>query len=217
MKVTRRPRLTLCILAGGASRRFGYSKSRMTWRGQPILTHLLQSLAPLQPALRVVSLGGDASITPPPGVGALDRVILDPLPYAGPLHGIAHVLSELRREACAGNDATFVVFAAVDMPCVSAVYIRRLVDTLHRQPGCALAMGSWRTGPDAGRAEPLPSVWRLGAGEKLARRAAEANARSLQRLALRTETVSMALGYPSQADEFLNVNRPGDVRWILTL
>ena len=203
--------VVLAVLAGGRSSRFGGSKLGVRVDGEPVLAWLARRLGGVCGGGSVLSLGGSAkpqAAGMPPGAEVYQRVVRDAELDAGPLAGVAAVL----RAVEAGQ---IVVVVAADMPGVTAGYVERLVGELRVKPRAAGVMGRWvREGfakpQAAGAIEPLPSVWRGGAGARLVDEALRRGERALYRLAERDEVACVEL---RAGDEglFVNVNRREDL------
>ncbi len=208
----RRPTIArpiLCILAGGRSRRFGTSKLLLRVQGVPILAWLADRLGAALGGPRWLNVSPSHRGDLPPGAGAFDRVLTDPVAFAGPLRGMQHVLESAPASA-------WVLFAAADMPLVSPVHVRAMCRTLRRQPALAAVMSRWTTGRDAtgeslaGVVEPLPSLWRAGKGARLMRAALQAGMTGPSELASRRSVACQPLGWPRDRSEYTNINHPED-------
>ena len=129
--------LTCGIVAGGASSRMGRNKALLSFRGRPLLAHLLDGLRPLFD--RVVVAANDPEPYAPFGV----EVVPDALQERCSLTGIHAILR------ASSTEHAFVV--ACDMPFLNPALIARLV-------GC-------RTGNDVvvpeskDQIEPLHAVY----------------------------------------------------------
>lgn len=183
-------RALACVLAGGASRRFGSPKALLRVNGRPIIDHIFDRVARTAAATnrlpwkRWVSVS--SALASPPSlsaeptacesrlsVAAFDRVVVDDQLHAGPLEAMTRVLRAARPE-------DLVLFLAVDMPEIDGLVVDRLLNALRHPPsracrsGASLqggtavgVMGRWGCGPRAGRVEPMPSLWRAGPAMRL--------------------------------------------------
>lgn len=95
------------VLAGGGSRRMGYDKALLEWRGRPLLDHA---------RARLWAAGCQAVVTSRAAPGC----IADDFPDSGPLGGIHAVLSS--------RPAAGYLMMPVDMPLLSAALLRGLID-----------------------------------------------------------------------------------------
>ena len=102
------------ILAGGQSRRMGRDKALITFKGQPIMVHVIDTLRELSDDVLVVSNRSAAYQS----FGI--RIVPDADPPSGPLGGISAGL------AAAQHDLAIVV--ACDMPFLNAQVLRLLVE-----------------------------------------------------------------------------------------
>jgi len=107
--------LTAMLLAGGESRRMGFDKGTLMLANEPMWQRQLHLLRQLQPQCLWLSARGRPAWCP-----ADIHVVVDEPPSRGPLSGIAAALSCLK---------TSHLFAlAVDMPRMTASYVKRLLD-----------------------------------------------------------------------------------------
>ena len=88
----------VAILAGGQSRRMGRDKALVSWRGQPLLAHMVATARAAGAAEVVIS--GD-----PAKYAAFGPCVPDQWPGCGPLGGIASVLRFLAPRAAHGPAA----------------------------------------------------------------------------------------------------------------
>jgi molybdopterin-guanine dinucleotide biosynthesis protein A len=110
-----RDQLTGLVLAGGRGRRMGGAdKGLVTWRGEPLIVHVLQRLRP-QVALLLISANRNLE-----RYRAWAPVVEDPLPtaFAGPLAGI---LAALRTQS-----TEWLAVAPCDLPALPPDAFARL-------------------------------------------------------------------------------------------
>lgn len=114
-----------CVLAGGASSRFGTDKALYIWQGQPLLAH---ALAALQPHADALLVAGRAAV---PGIDA--QFVPDrPSPGFGPLGGLA---AALHFAGAHGFDR--VLTAGCDTPLIPPETLHALLE----RPGAAVLAG----------------------------------------------------------------------------
>ena len=168
------------ILAAGRSARMGRDKARLTVAGTPVLAHLDRLMVGLG-GTPVYSLRPDQRGLVPAG----RTVLLDRNPGRGPLEGIAVAL-----EAFPGHS---VLAVPVDMPGLGPRQLRSLLVS-QALAACLSADG---------RRSPLPSIWRPGSRQAVARAVASG------RLGVgRTLDAVDASVIPVEAASLCNVNSP---------
>jgi len=132
---------TLCILAGGESRRMGRPKAELLVRGRPILTYLLERMDWKGPTMLVTSPARRS----PAGSERFDREVVDPIDGEGPLRGVLTVLQNLA--------TPLAIVATVDMPCIGAAQLDWLIQNLSRETMSLMLRRS-------SQIEPFPSIFR---------------------------------------------------------
>ncbi len=193
-------KLRAFILAGGQSSRMGRDKARLTFQGQTLLDHAFTKLT---------NVGFTAAIA---GLRTPTHPFLpDTFPKSGPLGGIEAALSSL-----AGEPSQPVLFTAVDLPLLSADFLRALYDRANRT-------GALATIPLAqGRPQPLCAVYRssfapglrvaLAGGDRKVMRVVHALAgASLD--TPRVEALAPLHGWEAHR-WFTNLNTPEDYAWL---
>lgn len=126
------------ILAGGASTRMGRDKATLIWQGRTLLERQLALVRSVEPAEVFVSARDDARYE------GLDAPILrDRFPDSGPLAGIERALDAAATE--------HVLVVAVDLPALTADFLRRLLGRCDERTG---VVPVWR-----GAWEPLVAVY----------------------------------------------------------
>ncbi len=200
------------LLAGGKSSRMGRDKSALPVNGEPLWQRQLAVLRATQPAELFISGKSDG---PYADYGV--EILADEIPGCGPLGGIATALRRCTSER--------LLVLAVDMPAMTAVFLRTLLEESQRTAKGIIPVAtdgrrradrdqSARLLPSAAAGiEPLAAVYPratlaiadecLHAGEfKL-----EAFIRKLEMRGL----VSMRLFEEKDATFFTNWNEPGDI------
>lgn len=125
------------ILAGGLSRRMAQDKAWLVWNGQPLLSHVVQTLRPWVEEVLVSARPGQL-LPPVPA-----RVVTDRMEGAGPLGGLEAGLSGMR--------TPYALAVACDMPWLSPDLIKAMVTLA---PGWDLVI------PRAhGSLQPLHSIY----------------------------------------------------------
>ena len=201
--------VTLCILAGGRSRRFGSSKLRVqfveheTGQRHWLLAHQASRLgSALGCSRRWLSVS--PANPAPPGYLAYRRRIVDERRDIGPLAGMAAVLAH------AGPHDTFA-FVPADMPLVDPAYLRQLIRAAERTDRSPIAMGRWASGPRCGVVEPFPCACCGVNAFDLIRRAIRAGVRAPLTLARWRGVRTLPLGWPRDCAVFVNFNRVNDL------
>ena len=191
--------VSVVVLAGGRSARFGSPKLEATLDGRPLLDHVLELARRLSDDVVVAAPAGAPAIARPDGV----RAVTDPEPFGGPLVGLASALDAV--------DQAIVVVLAGDMPRMAVHIIEPML----------IVLGSDET-VDAvaleqdGQARPLPLVARTDAAREAARAILdEGSERSLRALLGRLATRSIAEGHwrplDSAGTALADVDRPEDL------
>ena len=172
------------VLVGGRSSRMGRDKALLPFRGGPLVRSVARAV---ELAAGSVTLVGHPRRYRPLGFPA----IADDYPGQGPLGGI---LTALRHTFADWN-----LFAACDMPGLSAEFLRRLLDAAERSGALALAPA----GP-SGRPEPLCAVYHRAALPALE----TAFGNGVRQAAAALQEVHAALLPVLEVLPFQNVNTP---------
>jgi molybdopterin-guanine dinucleotide biosynthesis protein A len=180
------------VLAGGSSRRMGRDKALVTLDGEPLVVRAVRRLSEV--CSDVVVASGDGR-----RLGGLGlREVVDAVPGAGPLAGIAAGLEAARHG--------LVAVVAVDMPDASSALLALLADLWRGEPAVVPRAG--------GRLEPLHAVYArqaapalrsfLAAGRRSVKEAlADLGARVVEPAEWRSADPSGAFAR--------NLNAPGDL------
>lgn len=185
-------KLSAVLLAGGESRRMGREKATMLCRGRPLWQRQLDTLRELEPTELLISARSDPAWRPKEAA-----FVADAIPSRGPLSGITAAL------AC--MTGAHLLALAIDMPCMSAAYLRSLGDLI--DPGCGVlpVMGD--------RAEPLAAIYPAEAYPCFV---AALGGRNFSLQTITRELIQLkklCVVRVSQGEErlFGNVNEPGDL------
>lgn len=185
------PRPDAVILAGGRGRRMGGAdKALILLAGRPLLSHVLDRMAPQAGRIALSANGAPARFAAF-GLPVLPDAGADLGPMAGLLAGLDW--------AAALGDATHLLTLSVDTPFLPADLASRLASAAG-QTGLALA-------ESRGRLHPTCGLWPLHLRAPLARALATGE-RRIGDWALAQGAVSVA--FDGDPDPFLNLNRPED-------
>jgi molybdopterin-guanine dinucleotide biosynthesis protein A len=131
-------KVSAVLLAGGQSLRMGKDKATLTFRGKPLWQVQLNTFQNLRPDEIFISARSDPSWRP-----AELQFVPDEPPSRGPLSGVAAAL---------GHIATgHLLVLAIDMPLMTAEYLRSLCDQIESERGVLPLID--------GRAEPLAAIY----------------------------------------------------------
>lgn len=178
------------VLAGGLGRRIGGDKAVVLMGGRPLVSYGLAALREAFASEPVVVAKSDTEL---PALPAGVRVWVEPDEPRHPLTGIVRAL-----ECAGGRD---VVVLAVDLPLVTPVLLRALVEEAGPRGGSPVVVA--RAG---GRMQPLCAVYAASVLPLL--RAAPVDGR----LNSIIEGMGAVAVDVADADALLNVNTPGDAR-----
>ena len=186
------------LLAGGKSSRMGRDKSALPVNGEPLWQHQLATLRATNPAELFISGKSDG-----PYADCGVEILADEFPDCGPLGGIATALHR-----CKGDR---ILVLAVDMPAMTAEFLRSLLDESHRT-----AMGivpSAAMNANVRHLEPLAAIY-LRAASAVADRCLRTGERKLETFVRCLEAQGLVTIRPVAAGEaalFSNWNKPDDV------
>jgi molybdenum cofactor guanylyltransferase len=105
--------ITVAILLGGQSSRFGSPKAFLTWNGKSLAAHIAETAAPVVSEVLFV---GKAENQVPPDAKILGRFVADSPDFPGPLAGLAAALAQASKP--------WVFLTGVDMPHISERTLR---------------------------------------------------------------------------------------------
>jgi molybdopterin-guanine dinucleotide biosynthesis protein A len=196
----RRLGISVIVLAGGRSSRFGSPKLEATLEGRPLLDHVLDVARQLSDDV-VVALPGPAPEAPalPKGV----RTSRDGEAFGGPLVGLVSALGTV--------DRSIVVVLGGDMPRISVAIVQPMVIVLGSYADVDAVVLERDDAP-----RPLPLVIRTEAAQGAARGILEGSGeRSLRALlgSLRTRAIEEAhwRALDPRGDALADVDRPEDL------
>jgi molybdopterin-guanine dinucleotide biosynthesis protein A len=186
------------ILAGGLARRMGGGdKALARVAGRPILSHVIERLAPQVDAL-ILNANGDARRF---AEFALPVVPDSVAGFPGPLAG---VLAALEWTLAQRPNARFVMTAAGDTPFVPLDLVMRLTAaaTAERADLAVAASG--------GRTHPVFGLWPVAAAPALRQAIVEEEIRKVDRFSARYRVATVAFDDATD-DPFFNINAPDDL------
>lgn len=158
--MTRLP-VSVIVLAGGRSARFGRDKLAEPIDGRPLLQHAIDAVRPLATDVLVVVSPGAS-----PAVPAGTRLVHDPAPFEGPLAGLATGLRAARE--------AIVLVVAGDVPEPAHAVLERLIAALEDDAIDVAVL------EQAGRPCSLPMAVRRAPAEVIAGRFLDAGERRLR-------------------------------------
>lgn len=159
------PGVSVIVLAGGRSSRFGRDKLAELVDGRPLLAHAIAAVRPFAAQIVVVAAPGATPLLPD-GV----ELVHDSAAFEGPLAGVLAGL--------AAASEPVVVVVGGDMPSLVRTVIERLVDGLDANAGVEVAVLE-----HDGRVRPLPMALRREAALERADRLIATGERRLRALA----------------------------------
>ncbi len=179
-------------MAGGKSSRMGQDKALLTMGGLPLWQRQLATLAALEPDEVLISGKADAAYA-----ASGFEIATDAAPELGPLAGIAALLERAK--------APLLLVLAVDMPHMTADFLRGLLSHCERDKGAAPEMAGFYEGLAA--VFPKDSL-------PLAEAALRHGDRSIQRFVrdcLAADLVKRVLVTANDFALFQSVNSPQDL------
>ena len=137
--------ISVIVLAGGRSSRFGRDKLAEPLDGRPLLHHAIDAVRPIAAEIIVVA-APDASPALPPDV----TLVHDAVAFEGPLAGLLAGLAAARSPT--------VLVVGGDMPALSVAVLESMVALLTESDANAVVL------EDGGRGRPLPMALRREPG-----------------------------------------------------
>ncbi|MEI6573119.1 MAG: molybdenum cofactor guanylyltransferase [Alphaproteobacteria bacterium] len=183
------------ILVGGAGRRMGgVDKPMMPLAGRPLLSYVIDILAPQTPH---IALATRADLEPYRSFGF--PLLPDPVADQGPLTGLRSALEWAKATV---PDASHVALLAGDTPFIPSDLFSRLSVARSPSPSCIFAASK-------GQIHYSTGLWPLSPHVLLEADESDNNDRSLRGLAhhIGFETVE----WTDQHDPFFNINAPDDL------
>ena len=185
------PDIPICILAGGASRRFGSNKALALLAGKPMVQHVVERIKSQTAGPIAINANSDY------GLAGMGLTIVPDRKWSseGPLAGIASALTWATE-----LDATKVVTVALDLPLLPLDLISKLAET--GRPSIA-ASGD--------QMHPVNGLWEVGQLDALevylqsGRRSAHGWAKQSEASVANFEIDANGI------DPFWNVNTPDDL------
>lgn len=195
--------VSVVVLAGGRSARFGSPKLAATLDGRPLLDHVLELARRLSDDVVVAVPTGTPAPAPVLALPDDVRVVTDPEPFGGPLVGLASALGAV--------DQAIVVVLAGDMPRMAVQIIEPMLIVLGSDESVDAVMLE-----QDGAARPLPLVARTVPTRDAARATLDGGGeRSLRALVDRLATRSIAEAHWRPLDPggtaTADVDRPEDL------
>ena len=190
-------KLSILILAGGGSQRFGGEKALFEIGGKPMLQHVVERISGLSEKV-VISLKSNRRLARMfPGT----KIVLDKWSRRGALTGLMSALPEIKSE--------YVALVTCDCPKIKPEVIELLFKSAKGHDG---AIPRWPNG----YIEPLQAVYRT---EKLRKAVDKAWKEGRMRLASVIEMLPDIVYIPTQKlkevdpmmESFLNINSPEDI------
>jgi molybdopterin-guanine dinucleotide biosynthesis protein A len=184
---------TGALLAGGRSSRMGRDKAELLFRSRPLWQHQVATLRQAGAAEILISGRSDAAYA-----SAGVRIVPDSIANAGPLAGLASILTEARYD--------YVVVLAIDLPRIPASFLRALVEMAFLKR-CSVVPRNETS------FDPLAAVYRRNALSRIVSLLDGAE-RSLQHFVQRLVVEGAGIAYPVRTSEhpyFANINTPADL------
>ena len=181
------------LLAGGESRRMGQDKPTLLFRGKPLWQIQLDSLRKLRPNEILISARNDPNWRPNDA-----RFIADAPPSRGPLSGLTAALEQ--------TQTNHLLVLAIDMPFMTAEYLRSLCDQIEPGHGVLPMIGD--------RAEPLAAIYPREAHVDLAAalRGRDFSLQTITRRLLSAGRLRRIFVTNTQEKLFRNLNQGADLK-----
>jgi molybdopterin-guanine dinucleotide biosynthesis protein A len=182
------------LLAGGKSSRMGRNKAQIPFHGQPLWLRQMEVLRETAPQELLISAPRDA-----PYNGPAWRIVPDAEPDQGPLGGIATAFAAMSTE--------WLLVLAVDLPFMTADFLRDLIDEVNQTGKGAVPVHA------DGKLEPLVAIYPRAA-LPLAQEQLRRGERKLMRFIEELESAHRLGRRVLSAEEvplFINWNVPADL------
>lgn len=179
------------LIAGGASLRMGQSKAFIDYAGMPLWRRQINTLAELAPSELLISTSAQLTWEPGPW-----QIIYDRMPGLGPLGGLD--------AAFHASSANFLVVLAVDMPAMTADFLKLLLSKVGEK-GIVPKLADFFQGTAAVYPRSVhPLVENILAND-------DRSFQSLVRRAIKCDLVDIHPVTEEQRVFFLNINEPRDL------
>lgn len=197
------PLLLGAVLGGGSSRRMGVDKASMPVGGRPMARWAADVLHGMGASEVVLVGGGAEAASAPIGVA----MVPDGEPGTGPLGGLCTALAWAHARSGVDVEAILVV-AACDQPSLTPGTLLALTEGLAAAPS---SVGAVRFLTPDGRAQPLPSAWRV---REAVGPVTELHRSGERRIGAAFEVVP-TVDLPGDVDLLVDLDTPADLaRWL---
>ena len=194
--------ITVAILAGGSSKRFGSDKALAEFQGRPLISHMLDIARKISSTILVVVSDEEQEKNLKPHVRNV-KIVTDP--EGEPKCALTGALTAFEH-----TETSHVVLLPVDAPLAKPDLLKMLI---RLKPGHGAIVPSW----PSGYIEPLHSVYHaehayalgLDVMEKGLRKMSDLLDRIQHVLFVSTETLNQ---FDPELDTFLNFNTPKELK-----
>jgi len=190
--------ITCVILAGGLARRMGNAdKAFVQLNSQPLLTHVINKIAP-QVSHLIINANGDPARFEPWNLPVVADTISD---FPGPLAGVLAAMEWTRDHH---PQSKWVVSIPVDTPFAPLDLVARLLQSIkdnNADMACAKSNG---------RAHPVVGLWPVALADNLRQAMIEDEIRKVDLWTAQFKLAQVEFA-ADNIDPFFNINRPEDV------
>jgi molybdopterin-guanine dinucleotide biosynthesis protein A len=194
--------ITVAILAGGSSKRFGSDKALAVFQGKPLISHMIDIAKHLSSTILVVASDEEQGTSLGPHIQNT-KIVTDP--EGEPKCALTGALTAFEH-----TETTHVVLLPVDTPLAEPALLKMLV---RLSPGHGAVIPSW----PSGYIEPLHSVYHsehayaigLDIMEQGLRKMSDLLDKIQQVLYISTETLKQ---FDQDLDTFVNFNTPKELK-----